>query len=152
VRLYLETSVPNFLFVTDAPEKRLHTERLFAEIALGRHEAAISELYTLEIERTPDPDLRAQLEAVVATYRLDILPLLAEVSDLADVYIAAEAFTAANRTDAEHVALAVLSDYEVIVSWNFQHIVRAWTIQRVLQVNRRQGLPPVVICTPEEVN
>jgi len=152
VRLYLETSVPNFLFVDDAPDKRQRTERLFAQLAQGRHQAWISDLYIEEIERASDEWRRNGLRSLITQYGLQLLVATQEVISLRQEYIAAQAFTAANRADAQHVALAVLGQCETVVSWNFRHIVRDWTIQRVAEVNARLGLPSVVICTPEEVN
>lgn len=152
MRLYIETSVPNFLFHDDVPEERQHTETLFGQIAEGVHEAWISGLYSEELEETQDPERRSQLKAVIARYQLRLLPLHPQVGELAQEYIAAQAFTPANRIDAQHVATAVVGGCELVVSWNFRHIVREWTSERVKAVNLRLGLPSVVICTPREVN
>lgn len=151
MRLYLETSVPNFLFVTDAPEKRAHTEQLFAEIQQGLHTASVSELYMREVDQTPSPIRRIELRGVVQVYGLEVLKIQEEASQLVDAYIAGQAFTAKNDLDAFHVAVAVLARCEVVVSWNFRHIVRAWTIQKVTEINHQRGLSDIVICTPEEV-
>lgn len=87
MKLYIETSVPNFLFVTDAPDKRAVTEQFFDEVRVGLHQACVSALYAQEVARTPNPLLRYQLEIVQLSYNVQ-------------------------------------------VSWNFQHIVRAWTMKR----------------------
>jgi len=93
-----------------------------------------------------------ELTEVIATYGLQLLSVTPAVLELAEDYIAAQAFTEGSRADARHVAMAVLGGCDVVVSWNFKHIVRLWTIQRVLEVNTRRGLGPVVICTPKEVS
>jgi hypothetical protein len=62
MRLYLETSVPNFLFVTDAPERRRLTYLLFAEIEAREHQAWVSTLYLREVRQVDSPLLRYQLE------------------------------------------------------------------------------------------
>lgn len=49
LKLYLETSVWNFLFADDAPDKTEATEKLFSEIAQGRHLIFISEIVLREI-------------------------------------------------------------------------------------------------------
>jgi hypothetical protein len=125
---------------------------MFAELARGMHQGWISDLYLEEIERTPDPQRREELMEVIATYGLQLLSVTPDVLELAEDYIAAQAFTEGSRADARHVAMAVLGGCDVVVSWNFKHIVRLWTIQRVLEVNTRRGLGPVVICTPKEVS
>ena len=70
---------------------------------------------------------------------------------MVDAYVDATAFTKLNYMDALHVATAVCGGCDVVVSWNYKHIARAWTIKKVGEVNRRLGLPEVAICTPEEV-
>lgn len=42
LRLYLETSVWNFLFADDATEKKTATEKLFSEIGSGKYSIFIS--------------------------------------------------------------------------------------------------------------
>jgi predicted nucleic acid-binding protein len=151
VKLYLETSVPNFLFVTDAPEKREMTETLFEQILAGRHESWVSDLYTEEVVMTPSPLLADKLERVIELYGLKELETDHETVRIARAYIDAHAFTENNRMDALHVAAAVQHGCDVVVSWNFRHIVRAWTIKLVNEVNAGMGLGNIVICTPQEV-
>lgn len=152
MRLYLETSVPNFLFAEDVPDERRHTERLFEDIDRGLHEVWVSGLYHEEVLRARNPVLRANLLMVLDRYRIPSLPITNEVKALMHAYIAQQAFTAASWADAQHVAVAVLNQCERVVSWNFKHIVRDWTMKRVDEVNARLGLQSVVICTPKEVS
>ena len=70
---------------------------------------------------------------------------------VADAYVQAMAFTEQNYADALHGASAVCGGCDVVVSWNFRHSARAWTMKKVEEINRQLGLPGVVICTPEEV-
>lgn len=151
MRLYIETSVPNFLFVTDAPDKRAVTEELFEQIRLKQHVAVVSTLYLKEVASAPSPLLRYQLNGIPDIYGLEILPFTPECEKLAEAYVNAKAFTELNRLDASHVATAAHHRCDVIVSWNFQHIVRAWTMKLVAEVHQKLGLSPIVICSPAEV-
>jgi hypothetical protein len=58
---------------------------------------------------------------------------------VAEAYMDARAFTEGNLADALHVATAACAGIEVVVSWNFRHIVRAWTIRLVNEVNAPAG-------------
>jgi len=151
VKLYLETSVSNMLFSLQAREKRVITEKLFADIYSGVHQAFVSVLYLEEVGRTSSPLLRYQLEGVVKVYNVDVLEITEDVKRVADEYVRAEAFTEQNYADALHVAIAVCGDCEAVVSWNYRHIARVWTMKKVAEVNRRLGLSEIVICTPLEV-
>lgn len=151
MKLYLETSVPNMLFSTYVIDKREITERLFSLIQAGAHKAVVSALYIDEIRQTPSILLRYQLEGIIILYGAEVIDVTEEAERLADEYVNAGAFTENNYVDALHVSVATYGGCDVVVSWNFRHIARAWTIKKVTEVNRRLGLSDIVICTPEEV-
>ena len=53
----------------------------------------------------------------------EIVQITAEALQLRDAYIQAGVVSEKSRDDATHVALATVSGCEIIVSWNFKHIV-----------------------------
>ena len=53
--------------------------------------------------------------------------------------------------DALHVALATTTECDLIVSWNFKHIVNYRLIPRYNAVNVLMGYGQLAICTPTEV-
>jgi len=55
------------------------------------------------------------------------------------------------RDDAVHIAVAVVNDLDVVVSWNLEHMVKLRTRTRVNAINRLNGYKEIEICTPEEV-
>ena len=50
-----------------------------------------------------------------------------------------------------HIALATVVDADVLVSWNFRHIVNLARIRGYNSVNLRQGYPVLEIRSPLEV-
>lgn len=50
-----------------------------------------------------------------------------------------------------HIALATIADVDVLVSWNFRHIVRLDKIRLFNAVNIEQGYKPISIYSPREV-
>ncbi len=56
-----------------------------------------------------------------------------------------------SRSDAFHVALATIGGVDVLVSWNFKHIVNLGRIRLFNAVNLEQGYGLVEIRTPKEV-
>jgi hypothetical protein len=50
-----------------------------------------------------------------------------------------------------HIALATVAAVDVLVSWNFQHIVRLDKIQRFNGVNLELGYRPLAKYSPREV-
>ncbi len=53
--------------------------------------------------------------------------------------------------DARHIAIATIGRVDVLVSWNFKHIVNLQRIHGYNSVNLRQGYPMIEIRTPREV-
>jgi hypothetical protein len=53
--------------------------------------------------------------------------------------------------DAAHIAITAVNGIDFIVSLNFEHIVRPWTVERVRRVNLREGYNPIGIYKPVEV-
>ena len=53
--------------------------------------------------------------------------------------------------DAQHIALASVERVDVLVSWNFQHIVNIDRIHAFNSVNLKLGYPMLEIRSPREV-
>jgi len=75
----------------------------------------------------------------------------AETEFLRDQYLAAGVVGPDSAIDAHHVAVATVSRADLIVSWNFKHIVHVEKIRSFNVVNLREGYPPIDIRSPEEV-
>jgi hypothetical protein len=57
----------------------------------------------------------------------------------------------ASHDDCQHIAAAITSGCDVIVSWNFNHIVNLKTISGVKAVTALEGYADVLICTPSVI-
>jgi hypothetical protein len=57
----------------------------------------------------------------------------------------------ANEDDALHVALATVNNCDMIVSWNFKHIVHYDKIRAYNGINIRLGYSVIAIYSPKEV-
>jgi hypothetical protein len=55
------------------------------------------------------------------------------------------------RNDMLHIALATVADADVLVSWNFRHVVRLEKIRLFNAVNLEHGYKPIQIYSPREV-
>ena len=150
MRLYLETTVPNFLFAEDAPDKRQATEVFFDWLRVASDELFVSTLVEDEIAACPEPK-RSQMISVLRGLPLRVLPVAVECSVLADEFVRAGIIPARFKNDALHVAVAVWHKLEVVVSWNMAHLVNMRKVERINAVNERAGLPRIRIHTPEEV-
>jgi hypothetical protein len=146
-RIYLDTSVVSAFNDARAPDRQMLTREFFGRIA--EFDASASDLTRTEIERTEDAARREQMLGLLAG--LTIHPTTQEAKDLADRYLASGIFPATVPEDALHVAIAVLAHQDVLVSWNFKHLVNQRRRAAVHTLNFSLGLPTISILPPPEL-
>lgn len=71
--------------------------------------------------------------------------------ELRDAYLQAGIVSPRYSDDALHVALATVSACNIIVSWNFKHIVHFQKIPLYNAINTIRGYSPIAIYSPLEV-
>ena len=148
MKLYIETSVLNFLFGEDTPDKMEITKEFFK--ILSQFEPFISDIVLLEIENAPSPKKEILLE-VINKYRLKALRLTDDIEELANIYMKEKIIPQKYYNDALHIAIATKYEMDVMVSWNLTHIVKLRTKIKIKEVNSELKLKDLIICTPEEI-
>jgi hypothetical protein len=102
-----------------------------------------------ELQGAPDTVRRRVMEIPKANQL--VLMDTPEADALADAYLAHGIVGPGSRSDALHVALATVGRVDVLVSWNFRHIVNLGRIRLFNAVNLEQGYSLIEIRTPKEV-
>lgn len=150
IKYYLDTTIFNFAFAEGDDEKKNITLKLFKELPLIAEGIYISDEVIREISRA-DELRKSQLEGLLKETNPLLLEVDIEVEELAERYIKEGIIPVRYRSDAVHIATAVVNEIEAIVSWNFEHIVKLKTRVMVNGVNRLLGYHEIEICSPEEV-
>ena len=150
LRCYVDTSVFNFVLADDEPGRQRCTKDFFDEAKNGQCEAFISDLVIEEIGRTKDPK-RSKLLALLSEIKPVRLETGSAVDELVERYMDGALVPVRFRDDAVHIAVAVVNDLDVVVSWNLEHMVKLRTRTTVNAINRLNGYKEIEICTPEEV-
>lgn len=117
-RIYTDTSV---LGGCEDNEFREPSRRLLAAFQYGEMTLVLSELMLRELEGAPE-GVKSIL-AKIPSDHIEALALSPEAEELASAYIADGAIGPRMQADALHIALATVSRVDVLVSWNFKHIV-----------------------------
>ena len=145
-RIYTDTSVIGGCFDV---EFETWLNGLMQDFRLGLLVPVLSTVVAAEIEPAPEPvrDQYAELIQLGA----EVLDLSDDVRDLASAYAAHRILPPKYSNDALHIALATVAGVDVLVSWNFRHIVRFDKIRLFNAVNIEQGYKPVQIYSPREV-
>ena len=150
IKIYLETTLFNF-YVDEDRENHPDAVRLFDDIAEGKYEAFTS-LYVIdELEKAPSHK-RNKMLVLIERYGIKALALSDEAEQLADVYVEQGVIPVKYRTDGVHIAVAAVNDLDIIISMNFQHIVKRKTKIWTGNINALNGYRAVEICTPMEVS
>jgi hypothetical protein len=153
--IYLETTMFSFYYEerTAPPylELRAEVRRIFDLIKAGEFEAYTSPYAIREIHNETNREKREKMRALSSACGAIMLPITKEVERLAGLYVREGAVSPAWETDAGHIAITTVHGVDCIVSLNFTHIVRPWTIERIRRVNRRESYQGIGIYKPAEV-
>ncbi|MCX6153779.1 MAG: hypothetical protein NT007_06450 [Candidatus Kapabacteria bacterium] len=82
---------------------------------------------------------------------IEILEISEEVIQLAERYIIQGALTKKSLNDALHIAVASIYNVDVLVSWNFHHIVNLKKIHEFNSINLFMGYKLIEIRSPKEL-
>ena len=145
-RIYLDTSVFGGLF---DKEFKAFTEPLFRRIKNSEFEIIYSNITEQELENAPENvrDTTKSLPKGSTEYiKSDI-----ETANLAKKYVEKGVVGATSLADCLHIALATKHNANILVSWNFKHIVNIERIAGYNSVNLAEGYKQIDIRSPREL-
>ena len=145
-RIYADTSVFGGMF---DEEFQSVTRAFFAEVEAGKHIVLVSPITTRELRRSPVAV--QEFLASLSPECLEMIQFTVEMAELRDAYLSARILGEKWGDDAAHVAAATVSRADLIISWNFRHLVKWEKIRRFNAVNLSVGYPMVTIHSPREL-
>lgn len=155
IKIYLDTSVINFVFADDAPELREITIDLFENyIEKNFYKTFVSDFVLFEINKTSNENKKKNLLKVIEDYKLSFLSIekSEEISNLANKYIKNGIIPKKSETDAFHIAVCVLNNIDYLVSWNYKHLANINKEQQIKKINIKGNyLNELRIITPMEL-
>jgi predicted nucleic acid-binding protein len=147
LRIYVDTSVFGGCFDDEFKEASL---KLFDEIRAGRFILLFSAATLRELKTAPE-QVRGVLRSIPEQF-LEAIEETPEVIELRDAYLKAGIVTKKSTVDAEHIAAASVAGADIIVSWNFKHIVHYDKIRGYRAVNLLNRYSHLIaIHSPKEV-
>ncbi len=144
--IYVDASVVGGCEDVEFADDSLALWQLFIQ---GQYVMVLSEHTVRELAGAPEPVRKRPLE-IPPEHRI-ILADDDEANALAEAYLEHHVVGPGSRSDALHVALAVVSNCDVLVSWNFKHIVNLGRIRLFNAVSLEKGYHPIEIRSPKEV-
>ncbi len=118
---------------------------LFENIKLGQFQVVYSS--TTEDELLEAPELLSGMDDTLKTR----VELDEESVNQADTYLAEKVVGKSSRTDCFHIAMATINAVDILISWNFKHIVNVSKIRVYNAVNMKLGYTIIDIRSPKEI-
>ena len=146
LRIYVDTSVIGGCF---DPEFKLWSEALVEDFREGRYTAVMSDVTATEV--APAPEFVKSLHQELLGLPVELVRVDEGAVSLVQCYIERSVLGQRFLNDMLHIALATIAEVDVLVSWNFRHIVRLDKIRLFNAVNLEQGYKPLTIYSPREV-
>ena len=145
-RIYIDTSVIGGYFDEEFKEA---TTALFQRLENGEIIFVVSDLLDLELINAPQ-----KVRELLYSYSADKfvrIELTEEAIKLADTYVSEKVVGQTSLEDCRHIALATINKVDVLVSWNFKHIVNLDRIKGYNSVNLRLGYQIIEIRSPKDL-
>ena len=146
IKVYVDTSVFGGCFDAEFEE---WSNKLIEEFKLGLKVLIISDLTFKELEEAP-ADVKNLVGEIPGEHKEYVI-LNDEARDLARHYIEESVVSEGYLVDAQHIAIATVNRVDVLVSWNFRHIVNLTKIKLYNSVNLKYGYSLLEIRSPREV-
>ncbi|MBN2103822.1 PIN domain protein [bacterium] len=143
--IYIDTSVIGGCFDEEFEDISLN---LIDMIKYKKIRGVISDISIREVSEAPD-----FIVEHFETYQelLEIVNITDEMIQLADSYLNENVITEKFYEDALHIACATIRQVDLMVSWNFKHIVNFNRIIQYNSVNLKNGYKTLQIYSPLEV-
>jgi predicted nucleic acid-binding protein len=145
-RIYFDTSVFGGYFDSEFEE---FTKPLFERIEKGEFKVLLSAVLQRELE--PAPEKILNLITGLKSEYTEFLDEDDEVVELATEYIAEKVVGQTSFADCLHIALATINRADLLVSWNFKHIVNIKRIRGYNSINIKNGYKQLDIRSPREL-
>jgi len=145
-RIYIDTSVFGGCFDSEFEE---FTRPLFDRIQKGEFTIMLSAVLQRELE--PAPKKIINLVKRLDNKHIEFIDENDEAIDLATEYIAQQVVGKTSFVDCLHIALATIYRADLLVSWNFKHIVNIERIRGYNSVNIKNGYKQLEIRSPRDL-
>ncbi len=145
-RYYIDTSVIGGCL---DDEFKNASKLLLNEFITGEKIAIISDITRAELSKAPEKVGRI-LDNVPSEF-LEEVNLTEESNELSRSYLKENVISKRFYADSQHIAIATVIKADIILSWNFKHIVNIARIRGYNSVNIKKGYGIVEIRSPWEI-
>ena len=146
MRIYVDTSVFGGCYDN---EFATWSNRLINNFIKGKYKAVISDISEFELSFAPEHIKSILLNIPESNY--EIVKLSEEAKKLSELYIKDKIVTKKSMADTQHIAIATVQQVDLLVSWNFKHIVNYNKIRLYNSINLKYGYKILEIRNPRDL-
>lgn len=148
--VYLDTSVISYLQQEDAPDRMNDTLLLWEDIKAGKYSIFISDVTIAEIYDCSEPKRSFMFSQLNDIEYISILEN-DESKRISNLYLGIGGLPPKSKDDATHIAIATVNNCDIILSWNFKHIVNYRAMTAVRTINAKEHYKIVDIMSPSSL-
>jgi predicted nucleic acid-binding protein len=145
-RFYFDTSVFGGAYDIEFEEATL---QLFERVRLGKIVCVFSDLTETELLNAPN-NVKEHFKNLPKEY-IEKVVVTDEILSLAAKYVEEKVVGQTSFDDCIHIATATIYKVDILVSWNFKHIVNVYRIRGYNSINIRLNYQSLEIRSPKEI-
>jgi len=152
IKVYLDTSVIGYLRADDLPERMKDTLDFWEILKTGKFEVYISDVVITELSRCYEPK-RSELFTHLAEIDYNKIDIENndEIDAISEEIRKLHILPSKSNDDRRHIAAAIYNRCNIIISWNFRHMVNPKTRNGVKNVCLSNNIGAVDICKPADI-
>ena len=145
-RFYFDTSVFGGAFDKEFDETTL---QLFERVKSGKVICVFSDLTETELLNAP-ANVKEHFRNLPKQH-IERVVVTDEILALASKYVKEKVVGQTSFDDCIHIATATIYKADILVSWNFKHVVNVYRIRGYNSINIRSNYQPLEIRSPKEI-
>jgi predicted nucleic acid-binding protein len=123
------------------------TLALWELIKAGQYDVVLSSAVFYELSRCSE-EKRRILAEYLAEIQYENTAITDEMLQTAERFIELNVLTRKSYIDCQHISAAIHTGCDLVVSWNFDHMVNVKTIQGAKVITALEGYKDILICAP----
>ena len=145
-RVYIDTSVVGGYF---DEEFKFYTKLFFEKVDQGKFKVIVSDILETELQGAPEDVIKFYKS--ISSDQIEYIEQAEDSNPFRRGLLKEGVVGKASRADCRHIALATLVNADILISWNFKHIVNIAKIRGYNSVNIKYGHRILEIRTPREI-
>jgi predicted nucleic acid-binding protein len=136
LKLLIDTSVVSNLYAPEIPQIEADTLMFWEDVKAGKYDVYLATTLFDELGNCPEPK-RTRIRKFIAEIKYNLVDAKGDlkISKIIDEIINNNILSENSRDDCSHIACALVSGCDIIVSWNFKHMVKWKTINGVRKIS-----------------